>query len=313
MSWHGNALAAAILLAYGCNYPATRAEQTGNQKRLITLSGDYAYSYYSAADLPAKTVIDATRATWRLSSQNRHPFRIYGAGEDLVLNGGTILGEVSQTMDWHDIYALGNAAGIRVRHAPAVTISGWRVTNAWDAVRVEDGTNGWRIQGVHISGNRDDAVENDKLLSGTLADSLIDGTYSGISMDARANRDGSHNAVNLERVLMRLQPYLVDGKTTHGGPIKGEDDVSKYNPKLRFIDCVIAIEDVNHNMRTRTRIAWKNTIAARGSYYLNLSDTPLPVDYPLPPAGFTVLQGQAARAHWEASKSAWLKRHPSRI
>ena len=38
-----------------------------------------------------------------------------------------------------------------------------------------------------------------------------------------------------------------------------------------------------------------NLTELSGNYYLNLSDTPFPSNYPLPPKGFTILQGQAAR------------------
>lgn len=338
MLWRRPALIAAALIAGGCDdaprgtrhstgaagadWNASRAllaataplstanagSAAGSPHRII-LSRAYGYSYYSGTDLPANTIIDARRASWRLSSDNRHPFRIYSAGAGLRLEGGTVRGEISQTLDWRAVYDLGNSAAVRVRHADGVTIKSWRIDKTWDAFRVEDGTNGWLIEDAHVTDNRDDAVENDKLLSGTLRDSLIDGTYSGISMDATVDRDGSMNIVTLDHVFMRLKPYPVRGRVTHGGPIKGEDDMPKFNPRLRFIRSVIAIEDVNHDMRARTREAWNNAVEARQSYFLNLSDTPLPPDYPLPPTGFTVLQGKQARDYWAAAKAAWLDNH----
>lgn len=303
---NGRCLAAAILLIGGCHDQSTRAEDLPSDGRPIVLAQDYGHSFYGVKNLPANAIVDGTRAQWHLSQANRNPVRIYSAAPGLVLKGGAVLGQISQTLDWRDIYALGDSAAVKVRDALHVKISGWRIDQAWDGIRVDQGTDGWLIENVHISNNRDDAVENDQILSGTIRDSLIDGTYSGVSMDSRDDRDGSMNMVRLERVLIRLKPYLVDGKVTHGGPIKGEDDIPGHNPKLRFIDCVIAIERTDHSMMTRTREAWKNTLEARGSYFLNLSDTPLPDNYPLPPAGFTVLQGQAARDHWQAAKHAWL-------
>src|SRR5687768_12478439 len=238
MKSKGQALAAALLLSGGCNEHPTHAEQSPDHRMSTVLAQDFGYSFYSAKDLPANSVIDGQRAIWRLSHANRHPVRIYSAGKGLELRGGTIVGEISQTLDWREVYDLGNSAAIRVRQAPQAKISGWRIDKAWDGVRLEDGSDGWLVQDVHISNNRDDAIENDKLLSGTLRDSLIDGTYSGISMDATVDRDGSMNTVVLDRVMMRLKPYLVEGRLTHGGPIKGDDDATSYHPKLRFIDCV---------------------------------------------------------------------------
>lgn len=308
MMSNGHMLAAAILLFGGCSDHSTRAEELPDSRRVVVLTRDFGYSFYGVKNLPANAVVDATRAQWRLSQANRNPVRIYSAAEGLVLKGGAVLGEISQALDWRDIYAFGDSAAVKVRDALHVRIRGWRIDQAWDGIRVDEGTDGWLIEDVHITNNRDDAVENDQLLSGTLRDSLIDGTYSGVSMDAKNDRDGSMNTVVLDRVLMRLKPYLVDGRVTHGGPIKGEDDVPRYNPKLRFINSVIAIESADHSMMSRTRKAWENTIQARDSYFLNLSDTPLPDNYPQPPPGFTVLEGKAARVHWQAAKDAWLAR-----
>ncbi len=106
-----------------------------------------------------------------------------------------------------------------------------------------------------------------------------------------------------------MQPYLYEGELTHGPPLKTDSDYPDHQPSYRFINTVIAISDVSHIGMSRTRLAWENTIEVQNSFYLNLSDTPFPSSYPLPPAGFTVLQGEAARDYWDATKSAWLANH----
>jgi Ca2+-binding RTX toxin-like protein len=63
---------------------------------------------------------------------------------------------------------------------------------------------------------------------------------------------------------------------------------------------------VDHIGQGRQAVAWEKTIDASGNYFLNLSDDPLPRDYPLPKSGFTILQGQAARAFWEDARSDWI-------
>ncbi|MDP9422288.1 MAG: calcium-binding protein, partial [Pseudomonadota bacterium] len=71
----------------------------------------------------------------------------------------------------------------------------------------------------------------------------------------------------------------------------------------------IAIQDVTHNGFSRLSEAWDNLTESAGNYYLNLSDTPFPSNYPLPPKGFTILQGQAARDFLAAEKAKWLAEH----
>src|SRR5688572_26030801 len=118
---NSHVLAAAILLIGGCNDHSTRAEEVPNNRRLVVLTRDFGYSFYGVKDLPANAVVDATRAQWRLSQANRNPVRIYSAAEGLVLQGGNVLGEISQTLDWRNVYAFGDSAAVKVRDALHVT------------------------------------------------------------------------------------------------------------------------------------------------------------------------------------------------
>ena len=81
------------------------------------------------------------------------------------------------------------------------------------------------------------------------------------------------------------------------------------SPGMKIYNSVIAIEDVDHVGQGRLKLAWEKTIDASGNYFLNLSDEPFPKSYPLPTKGFTILQGEAARAFWEAARSDWIAEH----
>jgi Ca2+-binding RTX toxin-like protein len=291
----------------------------------INLSGNYAYTPYSASNLASYTTINASLATWIVANSrnsnpdydtpwsegsgqlNTYPFKITGAGTGLVLVGGTIWGEVPQASDWQ--YTYNNSAGLRIEAAPNMTIDEWRIDNAWDAVRIATGTSNWLIDDSHFSDVRDDAVENDYLLSGTIRDSLFDGVYSGISLASSSDRDGSANTVTLEGAFIRHESFLVNGEWTHGSTFKANESDPTATPNIRIINSVIAIEDPDHNSQGRLELAWDNVIESRGNVFLNLSDEPLSSDYPLPPAGFTILQGQVARDYWEAVKAAWYNNH----
>ena len=278
---------------------------------LITLSGDYTYTQYKKSGLAANTTIDATNATWIVANQgsptNLYPFSITNPGDNLLVMGGTINGTVSQTDDWVNIYV--NSAAVRIESAYSFVIDDWTITKPWDGIRPA-GTGTFVIEDCYVGYARDDAVEDDDVLSGTIRDSLFDHVFSGVSLgDGDVN--GAGHTVTMDGMLLGMGEYLRKGEMTHGSPFKlytgtGYQDVA---PSLRFIDCVVAITDVNHNGMSRLRLAWNKTVESHGNYYLNLSDTPLPSDYPMPAAGWTILQGKAARDFWADSKAFWHVTH----
>ena len=292
----------------------------------ITLSGNYGYTNYRVSNLAANTTIDARTASWIVSnsrnqfpdadtsytegsgSLNTYPVNIYGAGDGLRLWGGTIMGEVPQTSDW--LYTYNNSAAVRVEYTPNVVIDDWRIDKAWDAFRIYTGATNFLIDDAYLTNIRDDAVENDKgIESGTIRDSLFDGVFSGISTGDDNLTDGSNNTITLDHLFMRSQSYLYKGEFVHMSPFKANSSAPETTPNFRIIDSVIAITDPNHEGQHRLAIAWDNVIESHGNVYLNLSDTPFPSNYPMPPAGFTVLQGQQARDYWEAVKAAWHDNH----
>lgn len=296
---------------------------------IINLTANYGYAVYTASNLAAGSVINAIGASWNLSNSanqypdadtsylegsgkiNTHPFIIYSAGYGLKINGGTIWGEVPQTSDWQ--YSYNNSAAIRIDGAAGAIIDDWRIDKVWDGIRIRpingDSSN-FLIDDLHISNVRDDAIENDYMLSGTVRDSLFDGVFVGMALAGNStNPDGSGNTVTMDHVMMRMESYLYNGEMTHGSFFKTNTDAPATTPDIRIIDSVFAIEDVTPIHISRLQLAWDNVVESHGNVFLNLSDTPLPSSFPKPPAGFTILQGQQARDYWEACKAAWLANH----
>ena len=291
----------------------------------VKLIGNYGYNTSTVSGLAAGTTIDANGASWIVSNSanqypdadtsylegsgtiNKYAFIVYSAGYGLTLDGGTVWGQIPQTSDWK--YTYNNSAAVRVEYAPGVTIDDWRIDKAWDAFRIMMGSDKFLIDDAHLSNIRDDAIENDYALNGTIRDSLFDGVFSGLSLTNAAHTDGSANTVSLQNVFLRSESYLYEGKMTHGSPIKADSDSPQTTPDLRITNSIIAIEDVNHIGYSRLQTAWANVVESSGNVFLNLSDTPLPSDYPKPPAGFTILQGQVARDYWEKAKAAWVANH----
>ena len=267
--------------------------------KTITLNGDYGYNSYRVTGIES-TKIDAFDASWIVSNMgsktNLYPVSVYNSS-DITLVGGTVNGEVPLNIDWTKAYV--NSAAVYVRGTDNVLVQDWRITQAWDGIRVVgDKGDDFTIDRVWLSEIRDDAIENDAGLGGTISNSLFDGVFMGISTGNPGTADRG-NVVTVDDVMIRMETYLYKGMDTHGSPFKVYDN----SPDMKIYNSVFAIEEVNHRSDHALERAWEKTIDASGNYYLNLSDEPLPDNYPMPPKGFTILQGKEARAFWDAARS----------
>ncbi len=275
--------------------------------QVITLSGDYNYEPWKIDGI-TNTEIDASHAEWNLANigaqLNLYPVSVRDSGS-VILTGGTIHGEVSLTLDWQDAYV--NSAAVYTRDVQNILIQDWTVSRAWDAIRFSGSASDvFTVDNVWLSDVRDDGIENDNGMSGTVSNSLFDGVFVGISLADSDTGDQTGNLVTMDNVLIRMESYLYQGEVTHQSIFKVEEGKS---PGLSLHDCVFAIEDVNHHGTDRLAIAWDSVVSSSNNYFLNLSDTPLPDDYPMPPAGFTILQGAEARAYWADARNVWIAEH----
>ena len=274
---------------------------------LITLSGDHKYEPWKIDGLN-NTVINASNASWIVanigSATNLYPVSVRDSG-NVTLTGGTIYGQVSLTLDWADAYV--NSAAVMARNVANVLIQDWTISRAWDAIRLSGSAdNTFTIDNVWLTDIRDDGIENDYGQSGTVKNSLFDGVFVGISLAGSNTGNQTANVVTMDNVLIRMKSFEYKGELTHQSIFKTEVDKS---PALSLKNCVFAIEDVSHRGLERLEIAWDSVISSSNNYFLNLSDIPLPADYPMPPAGFTILQGAEARAFWANARNDWVAQH----
>lgn len=275
----------------------------------LVLEGDYGFDQFRMAWLD-DVVIDAQEATWSLANigttLNRYPVLVTDS-RDVVLRGGTIDGMVPLDLDWVDAYV--NSAAVFSRDTGDVRFEDWRISQAWDGIRVSGGGSAYfEIDRTWMSDIRDDAVENDDGLSGSITNSLFDGVFVGISLTESGTPDRTANIVTLDNVLIRLEAFEYKGEETHQSIFKVAEGVS---PSLSIHNSIFAIEVVDHAGYHYQRTAWDSVVDASNNVFLNLSDTLLPDDYPLPPEGFTVLQGQDARDFWTLARAAWIETYGS--
>lgn len=279
----------------------------------ITLTTNFGYDEYWVRDATGLTV-NATTAEWRVAGDERVPAINIFDSKGVVFDGGKIWGEVSLTGDWQSIYNH-MSTGFRVSNSPDTTIRNVHIDQAWDGIRfipddtlkVANGTsNGWLVEDVLMTNIRDDAIENDFAHTGTLRDSLLDGVQSGIGS---VNDQSAKGVLTVDDSIIIMKDFLKDGELSHGTPFKFNTEFPENNPDLRIFNSIIAVQDPEHNGLSRLKEAWANLTESSGNYYLNLSDTPFPSNYPLPPKGFTILQGKEARDFLAAEKSKWLAEH----
>lgn len=295
--------------------------QTPAGKQLV-LAGEYGYEQQTIRNLEAGATIDARNASFIVAnSRNTEPSAMMGCDEGtLPVNrypvvirncpgvrfiGGRIDGQVPLTSDWRDTYC--NSAALLVRDGTDnATIEGVRVRRCWDAVRFAERADGFRLKGCWFSEVRDDAVENDYLLSGTVEDCLFDGCFSGISVDPASNdRDGTGQTVLIDRTLIRMHAFLSKGEVTHQAPIKAVDQ----SPRLRITGSVFALASANMRGFRRLERTWRLAIESRDNMLLWLPDEPIPPALPMPPSGFRVLTGADAREYWNKAHLQWVAAH----
>lgn len=225
--------------------------------------------------------------------------------------GGRIAGIVPMTSEWNATYC-GSACGYRISNSPGAEVRNVRIDRSWDALRVIYSP-GFLFEDIYVPITRDDFLEDDVQEGGTIRDILVEGCLNGVSCVPSSNprKVTTEQTIIMENILLRLKKFNQSGTMTHGTPFKYDTTTkSIHNPKLVLRNCVIAIEHVGHNGKSRLKQAWSKVKEATNCFYLNLSDTKLPSTYPKPPAGFTILQGSAARDKWLAARSAWLSAHP---
>lgn len=303
--------------------PTPDRSDGGGKGAQVVLRGEYGYEQKLIRDLPAGATIDARDASFTVAnSKNSDPDFILSCkvgtlptnSYPMVIRnspgvrfiGGRFDGHVPLSSDWRQTYC--NSAALLVRDGTtSATIEGVRARRCWDGIRFADRAGGFRLKGSWLSEIRDDAVENDYLVSGTIEDCLFDGCFSGISIDPASNdRNGTDQIVTIDRTLIRMQPYLARGAVTHQAPIK----VAETSPKLRITGSIFALSSPNMRGSRRLQRAWQRLIESHDNTLLWLPDEPIPSALPLPPSGFRVLTGADARAFWDKARQNWVAAHP---
>lgn len=198
----------------------------------IEVSGSRSFGL-THEDVSRWTLVSGSDATWR----GRTHYAVELSGDSRVcVSGGTFIGTWPRDTSWNHMHG----TGAIVLDGPRATVEDVTVHGYGDSIRMMENAGHFVVRRVHLSFSRDDCIENDWLLTGTVTGSLLDGCYNAFS--ARSYKDvpdGDDHVWTIRSSLVRLEPMP---RTYHDEePIPGTAGFFKWDdhgPRLVLEDNV---------------------------------------------------------------------------
>ena len=286
----------------------------------VTFTGDQGTGEVRLRDLGAGATVDLSFADFQVlfsrndnpteaqgcdvgeGQVNRYPLAVIGA-DDVRIQGGRFFGKAPMDSDW--VWTYCNSAAVRVENSARPTLTGQRIDRAWDAIRIDDDSPDFVISEVWVSDTRDDCVENDKLYSGKIRDSLFDRCFAGISVSPIEEID-REPLIQFEGVLIRMEEYLYKGNMRHTHHIK----MQQAGPRFSFRDSVIAMETDDLIGARDAEAIWAGVTQCSNNLLLWLSDGEVPEELLIAPDCFRLMTGAEARKAWYDARFNWIDCHP---
>lgn len=304
--------------------PATRTAALAgsdclSRPTVTVLSGTFTTAYRGAP--PSGGTVDARGATF----MPRDGWVVVpGAARGVCWVGGAYRLTVDDTVSTSSYTASPTNAWSTIwHHNGGVTTkygqSGWiwdgvSVSHVGDAFNISDGSSDFEIRGSHLSDIRDDCVQNDKYLAGTVRDSFLDGCY--VAFSARASGtvpDGGANTWTVRNNLVWVKPMW----SVYKGDSPGNGEIFKWDkanltktPKLVFRDNIVRVGRTPFQVGTKQQKFY----VPPGTDFAN---NVLVWDGPgAPPPSLTAWFDAAhgsrvgTMADWDAAVAAWRAAHP---
>ncbi len=309
-------------------FQVTVTPATAETGPIVKLSGRFG-SQYTAYDVADNTVFELREMQW--DPRPEHPLSTpFSAGEqpqpptNLTILGGVIDGRIPLEWSWSVTHAFSGSAFYTVATGRQV-IDGARIHNVQDGWRPREtpefrpraypNTGSFVMRNCYVTGVRDDCIENDEFIPGTVEDCLIDGTFTFYSeqnetingvrtLELPTVGPDESPDVSITRTLVRLDV------TSGGEPGPGTwfklHGYEAPNHRIVLTDCAFAVSQ-------EPRGGWKQlnfpkTAEFRGTNYLLWLGEAGKFGGKVR-EGITLLEGEAARAKWHELRSAWLAAH----
>jgi len=236
--------------------------------------------------------------------------------------GGVVDGHISPSLAWQYVHDSIGGFGYRVGTSGLEQILNVRVHDVEDGIKPREcattkdscpttytNKGNMLISGAYMTDIRDDSIEDDDFLAGTIKDSLFDGVWTFLSEQQQGSvtgpgvGSGESPYIFITNDYIRL--YTTNTPETGGGKwFKWQGSTSHHIPVIT--DSVFAVDKMPRSGWSSLSIPsgtqWKGT-----NYILWLGT---PGGYGGPkPAGVTFLEGQAALDKWNAVRNPWLAAH----
>ena len=221
-------------------------------------------------------------------------------------NGGSVVGTYPDTTPWDTFHSTGafNVAN------PDSIIENLTVHNYGDGIRLRDGATHWTIRAARESYLHDDCIENDRLSTGTVTDSLLDGCYVGMSArpsSSDTTSDGRTHTMTVEGSLVRLQPMPTVYKGPapgHGGFFKWDDDTGR-SPKLSLHDNVFRADQLPNHGSLGLPVGYDVSCSGNVIVWLGAGEFPAAASWKAQCPDTVIVTD---RAVWDVAVTGWLAR-----
>jgi len=248
--------------------------------------------------------VNADAASWAPSTAMPYPV-YFDANADSCWDGGRITGTFPIETTWNVYH---DSAGIGIG-GPNVVVDHSRIFNVGDGVRIRGNASNFRVEDAYLSYIRDDCIENDRLYSGTITRSFLDGCYVAFSTRraGTVSNDGRLNTETISDSLVRLQamPTVYSGSAAgHGGFFKW-DVPGGTSPKLVITNTIFRADQNSNHQDLNLPAGYDVTCS--GNTMVWLGTGPFPGSLP---SCFTVTTD---RSVWDGAARAWDKAHPGVI
>ncbi len=289
---------------------------------VVNLSGTTTSPYQMNAVANGTTI---NRTSWYSDAVGNGSNRAFNVGNaeppplDVCVFGGVVNGHIPLTWGWDQTHTYGGHGDRTVTSRLAV-IDGARVHNVEDGWKpresvVSSGVSGtypnrgiMLMRNTYMTGIRDDSIENDEFMPGTIEDSLFDGVWTFLSeqwQTGGTNTVGTNEDqyIDVNRVYVRL--YTTNGGEVGGGKWFKWQGLTPHH-KLKITDSVFAVDKMPRSGWSSLSIPAGTTWM--GTNYILWLGTPGGYGGPKP-SGVIFLEGQPAKDKWNEVRNNWLSIH----
>ncbi|MGZ6004962.1 MAG: hypothetical protein ACXWLH_02320 [Candidatus Saccharimonadales bacterium] len=304
-----------------------KATSSGCTGPTVTLTGNTSTKYTNASPANGTTFnLSGWLSTAVTGPGHGQGFDVGGtvAPNAVCVKGGVMKGQIDLSLDWRYVHDSIGGFGYRTFGTGLESVDGARIYNVEDGWKPREcptsadqcstfanGNAHMFMTNTYMSGMRDDAIEDDDFLPGTIQNSLFDGMYTFLSEQLQGTSGegvgpSEDQYIRLTNVLVRM--YNTD-PPTGGSYVWFKWLGSTSHHKLIITDSVFAFTSAPN---TNPGSGWSSAKIPTGTQWLGTnyilwlgSGT-----YGGPkPAGVTYLEGQPAIDKWGAVRNAWLTSH----